>query len=383
MMRLSDNKLIPQYKKLVEIIHAEDCAAICQLALGAFYKNYVEIGENELSMAEVENIIKMFVDAAIRAEICGFDGVQIHAAHFFFLSRFISPKINHRTDKFGGSIENRAEILLEILRGIKKSAPKLHVTIKINSSDFVYGGLEKEESLKICKMLEAAGIDFIYAQTNDALGEIETYNTKIGKKELIGSWNERFSYTDEDIDAYLDFATKNYRNVILAGHSLGANKVIYYLARHHDKNRVKKFILMSPANLTHMMSGVSDGERDFIEKLVRYGRGDKILPFYFMGWVLCTANTAHDWLSGVLDNTSGKNFDQLEQITHSGALIIGTFDTFTNGDPVGFLKMINSHMPTAQENKLVFIEQTGHTYQQKHKEIAEIIKNLALEWRSE
>ena len=231
--------------------------------------------------------------------------------------------------------------------------------------------------------LSAAGIDFIYAQTNDALGEIETYNTKIGKKELIGSWNERFSYTDEDIDAYLDFATKNYRNVILAGHSLGANKVIYYLARHHDKNRVKKFILMSPANLTHMMSGVSDGERDFIEKLVRYGRGDKILPFYFMGWVLCTANTAHDWLSGVLDNTSGKNFDQLEQITHSGALIIGTFDTFTNGDPVGFLKMINSHMPTAQENKLVFIEQTGHTYQQKHKEIAEIIKNLALEWRSE
>ena len=166
MMRLSDNKLIPQYKKLVEIIHAEDCAAICQLALGAFYKNYVEIGENELSMAEVENIIKMFVDAAIRAEICGFDGVQIHAAHFFFLSRFISPKINHRTDKFGGSIENRAEILLEILRGIKKSAPKLHVTIKINSSDFVYGGLEKEESLKICKMLEAAGIDSIEVSGN-------------------------------------------------------------------------------------------------------------------------------------------------------------------------------------------------------------------------
>lgn len=166
MMRLSDNKLIPQYKKLVKIIHAEDCAAISQLALGAFYKNYVEIGENELSTAEVENIIKMFVDAAIRAEICGFDGVQIHAAHFFFLSRFISSKINHRTDKFGGSTENRAQILLEILRGIKKSAPKLHVTIKINSSDFVYGGLEENESLKICKMLEAAGIDSIEVSGN-------------------------------------------------------------------------------------------------------------------------------------------------------------------------------------------------------------------------
>ena len=68
------------------------------------------------------------------------------------------------------------------------------------------------------------------------------------------------------------------------------------------------------------MSGVSDGKKVFIEKLVRYGQGNKILPFYFMGWVACTANTAHDWLSGVLDNESG-NFNQVEQITHNGALI--------------------------------------------------------------
>ena len=137
-------------------------------------------------------------------------------------------------------------------------------------------------------------IDFIYAQTNDAFGEIETFNAKTGEKELVGSWNERFSYTDEDIDAYLDFAAKNYRNVILAGHSLGANKVIYYLARHHDKKRVEKFILMSPANLAYMMQNVSSREKDFVEKLVRYGQGEKILPFYFMDRVVCTANTAHD-----------------------------------------------------------------------------------------
>ena len=71
--------------------------------MGAFYKNYVEVGENEMSAQDVRDVIKMFVDAVIRAEICGFDGVQIHAAHFFFLSRFISPKINRRTDEFGGS----------------------------------------------------------------------------------------------------------------------------------------------------------------------------------------------------------------------------------------------------------------------------------------
>ncbi len=226
--------------------------------------------------------------------------------------------------------------------------------------------------------LSTHGIDFIYAQTNDAFGEIETYNAKTGAKEIIGSWNERFSYTEEDIDAYLDYAAKNYRHVILAGHSLGANKVIYYLSRNHNTKRVEHFIFMSPANLAHMMSGVSDGEKDFIEKLVRYGQGAKILPFYFMGWVVCTANTAHDWLSGILDNTN--NFSQLEQITHNGAMIIGTYDNFTDGDPVGFLKNINSHMPTAQDNKMIFIERTGHTYQQKHDEIAKIILDLAEGW---
>ena len=57
--------------------------------------------------------------------------------------------------------------------------------------------------------LSENGIDFIYAQTNDACGEIETFNAKTGAKEIIGSWNERFSYTEEDIDAYLDCAAKN------------------------------------------------------------------------------------------------------------------------------------------------------------------------------
>ncbi len=135
---------------------------------------------------------------------------------------------------------------------------------------------------------------------------------------------------------------------------------------------------MSPANLTHMMSGVSDEEKDFIEKLVRYGQGKKILPFYFMGWVLCTANTAHDWLSGILDNATD-DFSQVEQITHSGALIIGTYDNFTNGDPVGFLKKINSHMKTEKTNELIFIEGTGHTYQQKHDVIAEKILSFVRE----
>ena len=103
MMRLSEDFLIPQYKKLTEIVHKENCKIISQLALGAFYKNSVEIAENDLTNADIEKIIEKFVSAAIRAEKANFDGVQIHAAHFFFLSRFISPACNKN--------ENRTEIL--------------------------------------------------------------------------------------------------------------------------------------------------------------------------------------------------------------------------------------------------------------------------------
>lgn len=233
--------------------------------------------------------------------------------------------------------------------------------------------------------LSANGIDFVYAQTNDAFGKIETYNAKTGAKEIIGSWNERFSYTDDDIGAYLDFAEKNnYKHIILAGHSLGANKVIHYLSGHHDEKKPEHFIFLSPASLTHMMENVTASEKEIIRRMVNYKQGEKILPFYFMGWVQCTANTAYDWISGALNNVHTEvdgDFNQIEKITHNGAMVIGTYDKFTRGNPAKFLENINDHMKTSSENKLVFIEKTGHTYQQKEQEIADIILKIVEGWR--
>ena len=234
--------------------------------------------------------------------------------------------------------------------------------------------------------LNAGGIDFTYAQTNDAFGQIETVNVNTGKKEIIGSWNERFSYTDEDIDAYLTFAEREgYEHIILAGHSLGANKVIYYLSRHHD-SRVEHFFLLSPANLTYMMSGVTEREKRMIREQVERGGGDKMLPFPFMGWVECIANTAYDWqFSGLLNNVhtaKDGDFSQAGKVTHNGALLVGTYDNFTDGDPSEFLRNLNTHMPTAVQNKLIFIERTGHTYQMKHQEVADDILRQLLEWRA-
>lgn len=232
--------------------------------------------------------------------------------------------------------------------------------------------------------LNQGNIDFIYAQTNDAFGEILTTNIKTGQDELIGSWNEDFAYTDEDIEGYLDFAQQQgYKHIIFAGHSLGANKVIYYLSRHHDK-RVEHFVLLSPANVAHLTSVVTPHEKAFIKHWVETGRGQERLPFELLGWIPCTAQTAYGWVfNNVLDNVHVEpdgNFSQVANITHTGALLIGTYDTFTYGDPVGFLENINNHFPSPSQNKLIFIEKTGHTYQQKQQETAEKLLSLVQGW---
>jgi 2,4-dienoyl-CoA reductase-like NADH-dependent reductase (Old Yellow Enzyme family) len=170
MMRLWDDALIGQYTRLTDIIHAHGTPVITQLALGAYYREvdgqYLQVEPDDMTTDEIQLVIRQFIDAAVRAEKAGFDGVQIHGAHFFFLSRFISPAVNHRKDEYGGSLEKRSRILVDILKGIRKSAPSLHVTVKINCSDFTCGGLDGDDCVAICKLLDAAGIDSIEISGN-------------------------------------------------------------------------------------------------------------------------------------------------------------------------------------------------------------------------
>ena len=178
MMRLCDDALIPQYKKLVDVIHAESCPVITQLALSAYYREVngrdIQVEPDDMTEEEIKAVIRQFVEAGIMAERAGFDDVQIYAAHFFFLSRFISPAVNHRSNEYGG--ENRSRILLDIMKGIREAAPSLHITIKINCSDFTYSGLDKSECLDLCKLLDQAGIDSIEVSGNGtSVSGIKTY----------------------------------------------------------------------------------------------------------------------------------------------------------------------------------------------------------------
>ncbi|MBP3892597.1 MAG: NADH:flavin oxidoreductase [Atopobiaceae bacterium] len=170
MMRLCDDALVPQYARLTKTVHAHGTPVIAQLALGAFYRDtptgILQVEPDDMTPIEIEDVEHWFVDAAVRAQQAGFDGVQLHVAHFFFLSRFVSPAINHRTDEYGGSTENRARIVLDILAGIRAATPNLHVSAKVNCSDFTPGGIDPTEALALCRLLAQGGIDSIEISGN-------------------------------------------------------------------------------------------------------------------------------------------------------------------------------------------------------------------------
>ena len=113
----------------------------------------------EHEIAEVEDA---FVRASRVARDTGFDGVQIHAAHGYLLSAFLSPLANRREDRFGGSLENRAALLLSIVRRVREACPPpFAVSVKLNSADFQRGGFDLSDSERVARWLDEAGVDLI------------------------------------------------------------------------------------------------------------------------------------------------------------------------------------------------------------------------------
>lgn len=171
-MSLAHDELVPDYRRLTDVVKAQDCRIITQLALVDFmrfddtHQREYAIEIDDLDISEIEFVVEEFAKAASRAEKAGFDGVQIHAAHNFYLSRCISPLHNHRQDSYGGTSEKRARILADIYKAIRQNAPDLHISTKINFHDFTLGGTTPSDAVAICRELEMAGIDSIEVSAN-------------------------------------------------------------------------------------------------------------------------------------------------------------------------------------------------------------------------
>lgn len=133
------------------------------------YGRWVEGGDGqffapprELSREEIGDIVRRFVTTARIAKKAGFTGVEIHAAHGYLISQFLSPVDNRRTDEYGGSLQGRMRFLVEVYQGMRETlGPDFPIAVKLNSSDGDPGGMTQEESLLIAARLSELGVDVL------------------------------------------------------------------------------------------------------------------------------------------------------------------------------------------------------------------------------
>lgn len=128
--------------------------------LGAFSKQFPV--PQAMREQEIEEVRRRFARTAQLAEQSGFTGVQIHAAHGYLLSQFLSPLSNRREDRWGGSLENRARLLLDIVRSVREVvSPGFAVAVKLNSADFQRGGFSPEDARSVVEMLNPLQVDLV------------------------------------------------------------------------------------------------------------------------------------------------------------------------------------------------------------------------------
>ncbi len=177
MMGIYDDSFIPEYRQFTEEIKNEGSNIIMQIVYGGSATSFKP--ENRtiwgpsaiahplfktipaaMAQDNIDTVVCAFAKAAKRCQDAGFDGVQLHAAHTYLLSQFLSPYYNRRNDQYGGSIENRARIIIEVLQEVRKEVGSEYpVFIKMHcSDDWDENGLVENESLTVAKLLEEHGI---------------------------------------------------------------------------------------------------------------------------------------------------------------------------------------------------------------------------------
>ena len=177
-LMIYDDKFVPGLKTLVDAVHSHGAKTMAQISHTGTYGNQAISGEvpravsyvpelmdtprRVLTKDEILAIEELFVKGALRAAAAGFDAVQLHCAHGYLFSQFLSPIFNKRQDEYGGNIENRTRALVETITKVKKAlGDTVPLMIKINAADFNPGGLTEEDAVSAIKMCQKAGLDAV------------------------------------------------------------------------------------------------------------------------------------------------------------------------------------------------------------------------------
>jgi 2,4-dienoyl-CoA reductase-like NADH-dependent reductase (Old Yellow Enzyme family) len=195
------DELIPDLAKLTEAVHSEGGLVAVQINHGGMNANGENISEplapstlsdlpflkrptRELEPDEIEMLVAAFAQAARRAKQAGFDAVQLHAAHGYLVSQFLSPAINQRQDDWGGSIDNRMRFLRRIAGAVRvEVGAEYPVFIKLGMKDGIEGGLTLKDSLKVVAALADMGIDAVELSGGIGGGDLVNARKGIRKKE--------------------------------------------------------------------------------------------------------------------------------------------------------------------------------------------------------
>lgn len=236
-------------------------------------------------------------------------------------------------------------------------------------------------------LLSAAGnllyennIAFIAGHAMDAFSCLAYTDFSTGKQRNTGVVFDDFSIIYEDVEAYVKYSRElGFKNIILAGHSLGSNKIINYLGNTNE-NLVDYFIVSSPVDLTHWWKVMPNMDLclETAKKFVNEGKGKDILPFLFGGFSPMCAETVLSFYNAFnLKNcpviSGDGETNSLASIRINGSFVIGGKDSLTENDPKGFMEKINSYCKHPEKNQVIVVPDASHIFYNKHDDYAQTI----------
>ena len=232
------------------------------------------------------------------------------------------------------------------------------------------------------ELLSKNGITCIIAHAMDSFSCLAYSDFSTGKQKNTGVVFDDFSVVYEDVESYVKYAKKEgYKNIILAGHSLGSNKIIHYLGNTPD-DFVDYFIVSSPIDIMHWWKIMPDIDRCFnlAKQFVDENRGNDILPYMFGGFSPMSANAVLGFyhadnlkncpvISGIGETNS------LYSIKPKGSFVIGSKDSVVGGDAEGFMNKLNALTKHPYDNQVIVVPDASHIFYNKHNEYASTILN--------
>ncbi|MEE4114395.1 MAG: NADH:flavin oxidoreductase [Desulfobacteraceae bacterium] len=232
-------------KSMTDAVHAAGGTIVAQLAHAGHFALEQAIGtapvvasnfeglartpRTELSTADIRDLQRDYAEAAQRAHSAGFDGIQLHSAHGYLFSQFLSPWFNRRIDEYGGSLKNRARIHVQTIRAIRQAVGGTYpILIKLNGEDFSDGGLTEKESLEAAGLMVEAGLDAI--ELSGGLltgGKLSPSRPHINKEEKEAYFKETAQAYKKELDVPL-ILVGGIRSIEVAESLLNAGTADYF-----------------------------------------------------------------------------------------------------------------------------------------------------------